>query len=72
MRRLLWVGLAAVGVVTLLAVGTIANFAGGNRLLLDSPWTVAAVVTAVFVAAVVLGMIGLAGPRRGWLDSPYW
>lgn len=72
MRRLLWLGLAAVGLVALLVVGSLANFLGRNQLFLDSPWALAALVTGGLVAAVVLGLIGLAGPRRGWLDSPYW
>lgn len=72
MRKLLWLGLAAVGIVALLVVGTLATFVGGNGLFLDSPWALAALVTVGLVAAVVLGLIGLAGPRRGWRESPYW
>lgn len=72
MRRQVWLGLTATGLVAALVGGTLASFVTTNGLFVETAWATPALVTLALVAAIVLALAALSGPRRDWLSSPYW
>ena len=72
MRTPVWLGLAAAGIVAVVVGGTLASFVSTNGLFLQTEWATPALVTIALLAACLLAVVGLSGPRRDWLRSPYW
>lgn len=69
-RRVL--GVLAVLLVLGTVLGTVASLVSINDLLLGSGEQAAAGVTLAVVTAGLLATVVLGGPKRQWLDNPYW